>query len=59
MTTRPQEPKKDLRQAASAGVIGPEGEVPFWRTEIGDEELSAVAATFDKKTFEDILRRTN
>ena len=27
-------------KAASTGIVGPEREIPFWRTAIGDEELN-------------------
>lgn len=49
--TPPLAPEKGLPKTASAGFISPDGEVPFWRTEIGKEELSAVTATFRQKSF--------
>ena len=38
-------------KAASTGIVGPEREIPFWRTAIGDEELNEVISTFGKKKF--------
>lgn len=37
--------------AASSGIIGPDRDIPFWLTAIGEEELNEVVATFGKKKF--------
>jgi perosamine synthetase len=41
----------DQRPPSSSRIIGPEREIPYWRTAIGEEELSEVIATFGKKKF--------
>lgn len=38
-------------EATVPGILGPDREIPFWRTEIGDDELNEVIATFAKKSF--------